>query len=146
MKNLINKLQPFIPGNPSIEIVTDEWEGCQVIDATTKDVYGTIQLNEDGQFEGYESFAFYEEEEEMEEQISNQPPDIKEMMRLSQLFVDTFIEREVHFSMLNEFTENSYMVTYEERDPKLDLSIPHTGCTLHVTRTGELTSAAIGRN
>ncbi|SHN23227.1 hypothetical protein [Gracilibacillus kekensis] len=144
MENLINKLQPFIPASPSIEIVIGEFDS-QVIDAVTKEEYGIVLLNEEGQFEGYESYSFYEDEEELEEQISDKPANIDEMMRLSQLFVDTFIDREVHFSMLNEFTDNNYMVTYEERDPKLDLSIPHTGCTLHFTRNGELTSATIGQ-
>ncbi|WP_058306427.1 PepSY domain-containing protein [Gracilibacillus massiliensis] len=143
MKNLIKKLQPFVSESNAIEIATDE-DGSQIVDSVTKEEYGVVLLNDEGQFEGYESYSFYDEDE-MEETLSDIPVNTNEIMRLSQLFVDTFIDREVQFSMLNEFTDNTYMVIYEERDPKLNIAIPHTGCTLHFTRNGELTSATIGQ-
>ncbi|SES90864.1 hypothetical protein SAMN05216389_103139 [Oceanobacillus limi] len=140
MQELAKKLQPFIPGNPSIKIVEDEYT-TEVIDTHTKEVYGTVHIN-DGRFEGYDMEVDYDEEQE---QTYNTPADVAKMLHTAALFVDTFIDREVHFSMLNEWSENNFMVTYEERDPKLGLLLPHTGCTLSFTRDGVLTTANIGQ-
>ncbi|KAB8138204.1 hypothetical protein F9U64_06130 [Gracilibacillus oryzae] len=142
MTNLVKKLKPFINRDFSIEILEDEFF-LHIIDRETEEMYGTVLIDENGQLESIDIEGYSDEEIELESLET--PVHTEEMMRLSQLFVDTFVQKEVHFSMLNEFTENSFMITYEERDPKLDVLIPHTGCTLHFTREGKLTSASVGQ-
>ncbi|UFU00198.1 hypothetical protein KO561_04405 [Radiobacillus kanasensis] len=141
MNELAKKLQPFIVGSPHIEILKDDFSH-QIVDVKSGQVYGFVHLNE-GRLIAYE---ISEPEEVEDEQIPfNTPPNVDRIMEVAQLFIDTFINRDVHFSMLNEWNDNHFMVTYEERDPKLDLLIPHTGCTLHFTRDGILTNADIGQ-
>ncbi|MGM0846429.1 MAG: hypothetical protein ACQEUT_15750 [Bacillota bacterium] len=139
MNKLAEKLQPFIEGAPNIKIEEDEFL-FEVVDVDSGDVYGFVHM-EEGRFAGFEKM----ESEEDEESRSSEQPDVDKILQTAQLFVETFSDREVHFSMLNEWSDNNYMVTYEERDPKLGVHIPHTGCTLYFTRDGILTSANMGQ-
>ncbi|MBP3953532.1 hypothetical protein [Bacillus suaedae] len=140
MNELAKKIQQFISGKPHIKIVEDDYTN-KVVDVNTDQIYGFVHLDE-GRFEGYERIEIEDEDEQV---TFDTPANITKIMETAQLFVQTFIERDVHFSMLLEWSENSYMVTYEERDPKLGVLLPHTGCTLYLTRDGFLSSANIGR-
>ncbi|WP_100372112.1 hypothetical protein [Bacillus sp. FJAT-45037] len=140
MKDVAEKLQPFIEGHPPIKIVADEYVN-EVVDAQTGDVYGEVDL-EEGRLISYQKMELEDAEQPV---YADAPPAIDNILNTAQLFVDTFVSRDVRFSMLNEWGENQYMVTYEERDPKLGIPLPHTGCMLHFTRNGLLTSANIGQ-
>jgi hypothetical protein len=139
MEDLAKKLQPFMAGESPIQIVEEEFVH-EIVDIETGQVYGYINMDEE-RFIGFE----IEREEDEEPCRFAAPPNKEKIVETAQLFVDSFIDRDVHFSMLNEWSEDHFMVMYEERDPELGLPIPHTGCTLYFTREGILKSANIGQ-
>ncbi|WP_088035100.1 hypothetical protein [Evansella clarkii] len=141
MKELAKKLQPFINGSPVIKIVEDEYTN-EIVDANSGEVYGYVHFH-NGSFSGYDKMD--PEEDKVQQVRLDTPPNVNKILQSAKLFVDSFIERDVQFSMLNEWSENNYMVTYEESDPKLGLPLPHTGCTLSFSREGILASANIGQ-
>ncbi|MGD7022299.1 hypothetical protein ACQCVK_06895 [Rossellomorea vietnamensis] len=139
MHQLAEKLQPFIEGNSLVKIVEDEFS-YNIVLVESGEVYGFVHI-EEGRFLGFQKM----ESEEVEDQTPfDTYPNVNKMLAAAKLFADSFIDRDVHFSMLNEWSDNSFMVTYEERDPKMGLQIPHTGFTLFFTRDGILTSANTG--
>ncbi|MGD6969072.1 hypothetical protein ACQCVP_21870 [Rossellomorea vietnamensis] len=139
MNNLAEKLQPFIEGNTLIKIVEDELSH-NIVEVESGEVYGFVYI-EEGEFCGFQKM----ESEEEEQTPFDTSPNVRKMMETAKLFADSFIDRDVHFSMLNEWSDNSFMVTYEERDPMMGLQIPHTGFTLFFTRDGIVTSANLGK-
>ncbi|MEN2767484.1 hypothetical protein [Ornithinibacillus xuwenensis] len=141
MQELARNLMPFIPGSPEIEIIKNEYSS-EIVDKQTREVYGYVHFDE-YKLIGFESEIDYEDEVQLPYDI---PIRQKEILHKAQLFVDTFLEKEVHFSMFNEWSSNNFMVTFEERDPKLALLLPHTGCTLYFTRDAVLTTANVGRS
>ncbi|APH04955.1 hypothetical protein [Bacillus weihaiensis] len=141
MKKLVEKLTPFIKGSPVLKLIEGDFT-YELIDNETGEIYGFVTLD-DGKFVNYEINAT-EDFEEIEMVKNAHPLSIDKILEVAQSFVDSFIEADVHFSMLNEWSSNHFMVTYEERDPKLGILIPHTGCTLHFTKDGLLTNANIG--
>ncbi|AST90710.1 hypothetical protein BC6307_05145 [Sutcliffiella cohnii] len=141
-EKLAEKLKPFILDEQEV-IINEEEYSYELTIANTGELYGIVHII-DGEFVGFEKELDYEEEEDVLKSYIAEP-NTEEMLQKAQLFVQTFLEQKVHFTMLNEWSSNNFMVTYEEKDPKLDIFIPHTGCTLYFNREGLLTSANINQ-
>ncbi|RIW30425.1 hypothetical protein D3H55_16965 [Bacillus salacetis] len=141
MNDLEKKLQPFMAGKAKVKIVEEEFS-YDIVDIETGQVYGYVNM-EGGKFTGFEIEPV---DDDMEPGHDVSPLNKEIILETAQAFVDSFVDREVHFSMLNEWTEDNFMVIYEEHDPELGIPIPHTGCTLCFTREGLLISANIGQD
>ncbi|MBU9719888.1 MULTISPECIES: hypothetical protein [Bacillaceae] len=147
MSELTNKLRKYIKGNPDIMIEKDDYD-TTIVDAKTGDLYANIYFSDDGSFSGFEIDPYNEEEGQEEEESPPHTPlserEIADFLQKGDQFVADFLTAPVEFGMFSEWLENSYIMIYEEIDQKLDIPIPHTGCTLYFNRKGEITSANLG--
>ncbi|MDQ0339372.1 hypothetical protein J2S00_002159 [Caldalkalibacillus uzonensis] len=127
MEHILRKLQPVLGINRPLQIAKTEWS-YEVVDEETGEVYGTITFDENGRFLCYDKCE--DAEMEMEQAIGkgmDATKQIETILQRAEAFVQAFVEKEVYFVMMNECDDEHYMVLYQERDPKLGISIPHTG-------------------
>ncbi|WP_216830660.1 hypothetical protein [Alkalihalobacterium elongatum] len=144
MEQLELKICKYIKSQPEIKIVQNKYN-YEIVDAQTSEWYGTVDFFENGSISSLdlELWMLGEDCEPVErsEETSTQ---IDGMIGKAEQFIKDFVPKKVEFSMLVEWDESDYMIIYEENDDKLNLPIPHTGCTIYMNANGEIKSANIG--
>ncbi|MFS0861116.1 YcdB/YcdC domain-containing protein [Fredinandcohnia sp. 179-A 10B2 NHS] len=131
MRNIIVKLQPFLPVKAYDKVSEYDEGSFDIVDADTDEEIGSYSLNEKGELIGFSLMCDEQPEGELrKEQISE----------IAQCFVDTFYPGQKEFELSGILDlDNPYMVTYEKRDEKYGIFLHSTGFTVSISTSGQVT-------
>lgn len=143
MNVIEKKLKKYIKAEPEVKVLETEY-GYGIIDEKTEDFIGNIDFFEDGKLSILDFEMLYLEDDCVVDRAPVTEEIVEAIMASSKKFFNDFVSTNAVFTMLAEWGESGYIVTYEEVDEKLGIMIPHTGCTLYFNHEGYLTAAHIG--
>ncbi|MBM7587117.1 hypothetical protein JOC86_003690 [Bacillus pakistanensis] len=147
MNDLASKLKNYLSGKPNIKFVEDECvpEMAQIVDEFSDFVYGFAEFLEDGSFSSFTIDLDPNKELEFMRNARKSEVTSNQLIEMAQRFAEDFCYRKSYFNALIEWSSDSYTVIFEERDETLNLSIPHTGCSVSLNQFGDIESATLGQ-